>query len=81
MQQFRSRFSGLRRRDRPSSFFLTLGSVDAVIGGVSSHGSLLFIGLAVMGIGAALRLQKPVPQPQAASHLHRLPSRHEPSES
>jgi len=81
MQSIRSRMQLARRRDRPSSFFLTVGSVDAVIGGVSSHGSLLVIGLAVMGVGAVLRWRKLSAQPKPVGTPHLLPSPPESLES
>lgn len=43
------------RPDTLSTFVLTMGIVDAVIGGVSGHGSLLILGLILMGGAVALR--------------------------
>lgn len=43
------------RKESISSFILTVGIVDAIIGGVSARGSLLIVGLATIGIAAALR--------------------------
>jgi hypothetical protein len=63
-----------RRRDRPSRMVLTIGSVNAVLGGVSLHGSLLLLGLVIMGVGIALRLRQPVrPQSVAAPPPRSLP--------
>lgn len=48
-------FKSTYRKEPISSFILTVGVVDAVIGGVSARGSLLIVGLATVGIAAALR--------------------------
>ena len=43
------------RKEPISSFLLTIGLVDAVIGGVDSHWTLLTFGLATAGCAIALR--------------------------
>lgn len=43
------------RRDRISSFILTVGAVDAVIGGVDMKLSLFLLGLGMVGVAIALR--------------------------
>lgn len=43
------------RREPITSFIITVGAVDAVIGGIGSRGSLLTFGLTVAGVAIALR--------------------------
>jgi hypothetical protein len=43
------------RKEPISSFILTVGAVDATIGGIGTWGSLLALGLTVMGIAGILR--------------------------
>lgn len=43
------------RKEPISSFLLIIGAVDATIGGVSNHGSLLLLGLSTAGVAIALR--------------------------
>ncbi|NJN87526.1 MAG: hypothetical protein HC881_15975 [Leptolyngbyaceae cyanobacterium SL_7_1] len=47
------------RRDPVSSFILTVGAVDAVMGGVGDRGSLLVVGLVLVGVGLLWRWSKP----------------------
>jgi hypothetical protein len=46
------------RREPISGFILTIGLVDAVIGGVSSHWLLLAVGLGIVSVAIALRWWK-----------------------
>lgn len=46
----------LYRREPISSFLLTVGAVDAVIGGVGDRGSLFALGLGTLTVAIALRL-------------------------
>jgi hypothetical protein len=56
MNRIRTRLLKVAYRKEPiSSFLLTVGVVDAVMGGVSARGSLLAVGLAIVGIAALLR--------------------------
>lgn len=43
------------RKESLSSFILTVGTVDAVIGGVGGHFSLMLLGLGAMGVAIGLR--------------------------
>jgi hypothetical protein len=43
------------RKEPVTSFIVTMGAVDAVIGGVGSRGSLLTLGLTMVGIAVILR--------------------------
>lgn len=43
------------RGDRLVRFLLVMGTVDAVLGGLFSHGVLVGIGLVAMGVDIALR--------------------------
>jgi hypothetical protein len=43
------------RKEPISSFLVMVGAVDATIGGVSNHGSLLLLGLSTVGAAIALR--------------------------
>ena len=43
------------RKEPISSFILTIGLVDAVMGGVSGHGLLMILGLSMAGVAMALR--------------------------
>lgn len=55
----------LYRREPISSFVLTVGAVDAVIGGVGNQVSLLWVGLATIGLAVGLRgliLRRPSPR-------------------
>jgi hypothetical protein len=45
------------RKESLSSFILTVGTVDAVIGGVGGHFSLMLLGLGVIGVAIGLRQQ------------------------
>lgn len=75
-------FRRVYRREPISNFMLTVGTVDAVIGGVSERGSLLAVGLTIIGIAAVLRswfaYRRPVPQPEAPP-MRYLPSSSRPS--
>ncbi len=48
-------FKSAYRKEPISSFLIMVGAVDATIGGVSSHGSLLLLGLSTAGAAIALR--------------------------
>ena len=48
-------FPAKRHPDRLSTFVLTMGIVDAVMGGVSGHVSLLVLGMVLVGGAVALR--------------------------
>lgn len=45
------------RKEPISNFVLIVGAVDAVIGGVGNHVSLLGLGLSLVGVAIALRWQ------------------------
>lgn len=65
------------RREPITSFILTVGTVDAVMGGVGHHGSLLLLGLGVMSVAIALRILKSRQQPIEApvrAPIHYLPA-------
>lgn len=66
------------RKEPISSFILTVGAVDAVIGGVDSRWSLLVLGLATVGTAIALRWwlaqRQPVDLPTGAP-VYYLPDR------
>ncbi len=65
------------RKEPLSGFILTMGAVDAVIGGVDSHWSLLFFGLGLVGVAVGLRIwrtqQSPIEAP-VRTPIHSLPS-------
>ena len=44
------------RKDPVVSFVVTMGTVDAVIGGVESSWSLFFLGMGTVGVAIILRL-------------------------
>lgn len=48
-------FKSAYRREPVLSFLVTVGAVDAIIGGLSQHGSLLFFGVSTVGVAIALR--------------------------
>lgn len=52
------RFKSVYRQEPISSFILTVGAVDAVMGGVGERGSLLALGLGIVGVAIALRYWK-----------------------
>jgi hypothetical protein len=66
------------RKEPISSFILTMGAVDAVIGGVDNRWSLLTVGLGMVGTAIALRWwlgqQDKVELPSRAP-IHYLPAR------
>jgi hypothetical protein len=48
------------------SFIITIGAVDAAIGGLSEHWSLMTVGVGMIGMAVGMRLwswQHPRPQP------------------
>jgi hypothetical protein len=47
--------NALYRREPISSFLLTIGAVDAVIGGVGDRSSLLALGVGTLSVAIALR--------------------------
>ncbi|GAB4383646.1 MAG: hypothetical protein Kow00121_45870 [Elainellaceae cyanobacterium] len=56
MKRLWTRFLRSAYRKEPiSSFILTVGTVDAVIGGVDGRGSLLALGLGTISIAVVLR--------------------------
>ena len=67
------------RREPISSFLLTVGVVDAVLGGFDDSWSLLLLGLGTIGAAIALRwwlLQQRRPEPSVpAVPQHALPYR------
>ncbi|MBF2047575.1 MAG: hypothetical protein EDM05_009810 [Leptolyngbya sp. IPPAS B-1204] len=69
------------RQEPISSFVLTIGLVDAVIGGVGGRGSLLLLGLTTVGVAIALRRllmrrpELPLPQPVPQRYLPARSSR------
>jgi hypothetical protein len=48
-------FRSAYRKDPIPSFLMTMGAADIALGGVSSHGSLLFLGFIVFGGALALK--------------------------
>jgi hypothetical protein len=66
------------RREPISSFLLTVGTVDAVMGGVAERSSLMAVGLGTVGVAIALRLlafrstrqERPIRQPQRTPVLY-----------
>ena len=66
------------RREPITSFMITVGAVDAVIGGIGGRGSLLSFGLTVAAIALALRwwqMQRSQPeQPERVPELYLPPS-------
>lgn len=74
-----SRFIKLTyRRDPLFSFLLTIGAVDAAMGGFSNHGGLAIVGVGTIGCAVAVRWlqyqRRPVPSPEASPQYY-LPSR------
>ncbi len=68
------------RKGSISSFVLTVGVVDAVIGGVGGHWSLAIIGGTLVGVAIALRFlqaQRRLVQFTDASPVLYLPERRE----
>lgn len=66
------------RKEPISSFVITIGTVDAVIGGVGSHYSLLAFGLGTVGVAIAFRLlqrQRQQRNQPVQVQAHYLPSR------
>jgi small-conductance mechanosensitive channel len=66
------------RKEPISSFILTVGTVDAVIGGVDSRLSLLILGLGIVGVAIALRwwlTQRNKIELPTGAPIHYLPSR------
>jgi hypothetical protein len=67
------------RKEPISSFVLTVGAVDAVIGGVDSCLPLLFVGGGTIGVALAIRWWKSQAQKPdflaARTPIHYLPSR------
>jgi hypothetical protein len=65
------------RREPISSFILTVGAVEAVMGGVGDRGSLLILGLALVGVGLLWRWRKP----SGRGRVARPPTRALPSQA
>ncbi|MGJ3252600.1 MAG: hypothetical protein ACFE0J_15950 [Elainellaceae cyanobacterium] len=67
------------RKEPISSFFITVGTVDAVIGGIDNRLPLLTLGLGTIGAAIAIRwwkMQGKKPSPfQEGAPIHYLPSR------
>lgn len=67
------------RKEPISSFVLTVGAVDATIGGIGTEGSLLAVGLAVIGLAGILRWlilrNRPVNPPSESAPIRYLPAR------
>jgi hypothetical protein len=72
-------FRTVYRKEPISSFVLTVGLVDAVIGGVGGQGSLLLLGLTTVGIAVTLRgllmRQRPVNLVDQPAPMRYLPAR------
>lgn len=70
------------RREPISSFILTVGAVDAVIGGVGDRWSLMIVGFGIVGVAIALRMssahwrkaQQQQEEPPARAPIHYLPA-------
>ncbi|MBW4660543.1 MAG: hypothetical protein KME15_17875 [Drouetiella hepatica Uher 2000/2452] len=56
-QTFRQMFNLAGRKEPLANFLLLVGSVDAVIGSVGNYGTLLGLGLGLVGVAIALRWQ------------------------
>ncbi|MDX2216461.1 MAG: hypothetical protein SFY66_24565 [Oculatellaceae cyanobacterium bins.114] len=66
------------RREPISSFILTVGLVDAVIGGVGDRWSLMTVGIGIVGVAIALRVLKsrqPIEEAPTRAPIHYLPAR------
>jgi hypothetical protein len=66
------------RREPLPSFLITIGVVDAVIGGFDNRWSLFTFGLGSVGVAIALRwwlIQRHRPEPSQTIPQHYLPSR------
>jgi hypothetical protein len=48
-------FRSAYRKDPISSFLMTMGAADVALGGASSHGGLLFLGIFLVGGSLALK--------------------------
>jgi hypothetical protein len=66
------------RKEPVSSFILTVGVVDAVMGGAGDRWSLMTVGVGIVGVAIALRWfrvrQQPLEMP-SRKPIHYLPSR------
>ncbi|HEY9623536.1 MAG TPA: hypothetical protein V6C78_24475 [Crinalium sp.] len=66
------------RKEPISSFILTVGAVDAVIGGVGDRWSLMTVGVGLVGVAIAvrwLRFRQPWLDISTRAPIHYLPSR------
>lgn len=73
-------FKSVYRKEPISSFLLTIGVVDAVMGGFDDSWSLLLFGLGTIGVAIALRLwllqqRRPEEPPEPAAPQRYLPYR------
>lgn len=69
------------RREPISSFILTVGAVDAVIGGVGDRMSLMAFGLGAVGIAMIVRVWMTRERPTIEFEETRTPVRYLPSQS
>jgi hypothetical protein len=67
------------RKEPILAFGITVGAVDAAIGGFSEHYGLLAVGLTTVGAAIALRLwlqqQRPLPEPPQRKAAYLLPDK------
>ncbi|MDC0832747.1 hypothetical protein CKA32_004237 [Geitlerinema sp. FC II] len=67
------------RKEPISSFVLTVGAVDAALGGLGGSGSLLAFGMGTIGVAVALRWwqiqRRRDQQPETAAEYYLPPSR------
>jgi hypothetical protein len=71
-------FKFASRKDSLSSFILTVGAVDAVMGGVGDRVSLLVVGLLIVGTGIGVRWWKFRERPVAPLGQDPVPVRYLP---
>lgn len=67
------------RKEPISSFILTVGAVDAVIGGVDGRWSLMALGLSTVAVAVALRAW--IRQPRSVESFGGAPIRYLPAQS
>ncbi len=69
-------FNKIYRKEPITSFAVTIGAVDATIGGLGDRWDLFAFGLSTVGVAIALRwwqLQRPQPEPPQQAPEYYLP--------